>query len=163
MIIGALAPESCEPLAIRLSAAACALALSLVFVVTRPHALDAIGDGPSLLAMLVALLSLAGASSLGFFSLALRSAARIGEPVAHVYCAGITETISQLLAVSLTQSSVCPVGFKACTLSSLVVAVTLVLFARYPKIEQQRPQLVHVPDVDSAAARPAEQPFAPSI
>lgn len=152
VLLGSLSTEPQEPLIIRLSAGLCAATLTILFVVTRPPLLRAIGDGPLLLAILVVLLSGAGASSLGFFSLGLRSAARVGEPVSHVYTAGLTEMLSQLLAVSLTQSSVCPVGFKACALSSIVVAVALVSAARFPRHGQPLAR------VDSAAAphtRPA--------
>jgi len=132
VLLGAYTPESREPLVIRLAAVACAIALGVMFALTRLGE-GALGDGPALLGLLLVLISVAGAASLGFFSLGLRCAAHVGAPVAHVYTVGITETLSQLFAVSLTQSSVCPVGFKACTMSAILVATVLACAARAPK------------------------------
>ena len=55
----------------------------------------------------------------------------------QVYCAGFTEWMSQLVAVLLTQTSVCPVGFKACTGSACAVAAALIFLARFNQPSQQ--------------------------
>ena len=135
VLIGAFTTDASQATVIRLCALTCAAALSLLVAVTHLPALaDRLGgDGIPMLIVLVVLVSAAGAASLGFFALGLRSAARIGAPVPHVYSAGITETLSQLLAVSITQSSVCPIGFKACAICAALVTVALVALARFPK------------------------------
>ena len=75
-----------------------AVALCLLVGLTRPPLLAAIGDGPLLLALLGVCLVVAGAGSLGFFSLGLRQAITAAEPVAEVYSAGVTEWMTQVRA-----------------------------------------------------------------
>ena len=40
----------------------------------------------------------------------------------------------QIFCVLLTQTSICPVGFKACAASAVAVAAALLCCARYPKL-----------------------------
>ena len=64
---------------------------------------------------------------------------RVGAPVPEVYCAGFTEWTSQLSAVVLTQTSVCPIDFKACAATACVVTAALLLLARFPAAGGQDP------------------------
>ena len=134
LLVGALVSEAYEPHAIRSLSVVGTLALGALILIARSPLLGELGDTPRLLAVLLVLFSLAGACCLGFFSMGLRVAVRVGGPVPHVYCAGVTEVMSQLFAVGITQTSVCPVGFQAAAVCALVVSVSLLLLARYPKV-----------------------------
>ena len=83
---------------------------------------------------------------------------RVGAPVPEVYCAGFTEWTSQLSAVVLTQTSVCPIDFKACAGTACVVTATLLLFAKFPSSgaeDQLAEELIGSGAVGSDAILPA--------
>jgi hypothetical protein len=138
LAIGAFVREADEPRAIRTLTVVGTLALGALVLVTRSPLVVDLGDTPRLLAALLVLFSLAGTCCLGFFSAGLRAAVRVGAPVPHVYCAGLTELMSQLFAVGITQTSVCPVGFQASAACALMISGVLLCAARYPDVASSR-------------------------
>jgi len=164
LVAGATVSEPYEPLTIRIFALTAALALALLVTLTRPPLLIAIGDGPALLLLLTITLALAGGASLGFFSLGLRAAIRVGSPVPEVYTSGFTEMLSQLSAVIFTQTSICPVDFIACAAAACLIALVLPLFARFPRgdaLTKPPPSERQPPMQPPPTQPPAEPPTQP--
>jgi len=112
----------------------CALALSAAALLSAPEAAGFVSDRMSratLYALLLALMCVAGACSLGFIGIGLRAAVEAGSPVSEVYVGGSVEWLVQAFGALLTQTATCASGFFPCV-GTAWLAVALICCARFP-------------------------------
>ena len=114
---------------------ACAVAsTTAIAILSTPavasHASEQLGD--ALYVMLVALMGLAGASSIGFIGLGLHIAAALAHPVSEAYSGGLVEWSVFAWGAILTQLSRCELSFWLCAGASWFVLVVLFALAAFP-------------------------------
>ena len=120
------------------------LALSGIAVLANSQVAGAI-DSHTLYAMLVLLMTITGAGSLGFIGLGLRTAVSVSEPVDEAYVGGGVEWLIQAWGAFLTQISDCNISFYACAAGAWLVTGLILCAARFPS---------HSPDSDDELKRP---------
>jgi hypothetical protein len=111
----------------------CSFALGAIVALVSPPVIAAVGDSPTLLALLGTAMALAGGTSLGFIGIALHSTVAVAPEVSEVYSGGVVEWLSQVISALLTQASVCPIDFKSNAACTAAAALILCLVARYPQ------------------------------
>jgi len=111
-----------------------ALSLTAIAIFATPSVAAFMHDHApnSLYSILIVLMGVAGAGSLGFIGLGLHSAASLAQPVSEAYSGGLVEWLVQAWGALLTQISDCNLSFWGCTGVAWVVLFLFCAIARHP-------------------------------